>query len=210
MCLSGRAGLVSPKGTAPRGMLTDMWSPPRRWSRQRPEASPPRGPVVSRRSLLVLAAGAAITTAGCSSDPVPRPSTSPAPDPDVALTATVADEESVLIELYDATIAAFPDLTVIIAIIRDEHAAHRESVSLASDSPGDDSPTASSPAAANVSPIAPTPQLALTNLMDAERRAIGQRSQACESAESTDTARLLALIAASEAGHLEYLRGATA
>ena len=54
-----------------------------------------------------------------------------------------------------------------------------------------------------------TQQVALANLIDAERRATGQRTQACEAAGSMQTARLLALIAASEAGHVEFLRRAS-
>ena len=48
---------------------------------------------------------------------------------------------------------------------------------------------------------------ALAALADAEQQAIGQRTAACEAASGADLARVTALIAASEAGHVEYLRG---
>ena len=185
-------------------MLIDVRLTPHRGAPQQAQAPRPRGPLVSRRSLLALAAGAAVAVAGCSSDPAPVPSSSSPPDPDEALAATVASDESQLIELYDATIAAFPALAAMITTIREEHAAHVEAVR-----PQGATPPTTTPSASTAPVVAGTQQVALANLIDAERRATGQRTQACEVAGSTHTARLLALIAASEAGHVEFLRRAS-
>jgi hypothetical protein len=136
--------------------------------------------------------------AGCTSDPDPAPSNTaaPAPDADAQVRDTVAAEEAALIALYDAAIAAHPALAGELAPLRDQHAAHAQAMGSA---------PLSAPA---VGGVGSRPQ-ALAALRDAEQRAIAQRTTACEIATGIDTARTIALIAASEAGHAEYLRGLT-
>jgi hypothetical protein len=107
--------------------------------------------------------------------------------------ADVAAQESAIIALYDAVIAAHPALATDLAAIRDEHAAHAEAMGVAGPS--------------TASPVVGTRAEALAALSDAEKQAIAQRTAACEAASGADLARVTALIAASEAGHVEYLRG---
>lgn len=138
----------------------------------------------------------AAVLAGCSSEPEPTPSDSPSPetDADAQVRAIVTADETSIISLYDAVIAAHPDLSGDLSPLRDEHVAHREAM-------GD--PSSSTPPA----PAVGTRAQAITALVEAERQAVAQRTTACETATGTDVTRLVALIAASEAGHAEYLRG---
>ena len=62
---------------------------------------------------------------------------------------------------------------------------------------------------APVPPVVGSRSEAVAAVTDAEQRAIAQRTAACEAATGAELARLTALIAASEAGHVEYLRGVT-
>jgi hypothetical protein len=105
----------------------------------------------------------------------------------------VAAQEAAIIALYDAAIAAHPDLATDLATLRDEHAEHAEAVG--------------SPAPAPSAPAVGSRAEALAAITEAEKQAIAQRTAACEAASGADLARLTALIAASEAGHVEYLRG---
>jgi hypothetical protein len=154
---------------------------------------------VTRRALL---GGSAVVTAavlvGCSSEPEPKPSDSPTPEPDAdaQVRARVASDEIAIIALYDAVMAAHPDLSPELMPLRDEHAEHRDAV-------GDASATTSP------TPAVGTRPQAIAALIEAEQRAVAERTTACEAAAGTDVARLVALIAASEAGHAEYLRGLT-
>lgn len=152
---------------------------------------------LTRRALMGGSAliGASLVIAGCSPSPSPGPTDTPAPteDPDTQVRADVAAAEVALIALYDAVIAAHPALASDLTAVRDEHAAHAEAMSVAA-----------TPATA---PAVGSRAEALAALTDAEQQAIAQRTAACESASGTDLARVTALIAASEAGHVEYLRG---
>jgi hypothetical protein len=167
-----------------------------RWPSTSPDGS---GGDLTRRTVLGGSAvlGLALL-AGCTSDPDPAPSGSstPTPDADAQVRDTVAAEEAALIALYDAAIAAHPDLAADLTPLRDQHVEHADAMGSAS---------LSAPAVAGVGS---RPQ-ALAALRDAEQRAIAQRTSACEAATGIDTARTIALIAASEAGHVEYLRALT-
>ncbi len=177
------------EGTSSRGMLTGVHG------QETPEAQP-RGPL-TRRALIGGSAliGAALVAAACSPSPSPEPSDSatPEPDADAQVRADVAAQESAIIALYDAVIAAHPALASDLSAIRDEHAAHAEAMGV------------TGPSAAP--PVVGTQAEALAALSDAEKQAIAQRTAACEAASGADLARVTALIAASEAGHVEYLRG---
>ena len=162
---------------------------------QPPEAA--REARLTRRALIGGSAlvGASLVIAACSPSPTPGPTDTPAPteDPDAQVRADVATAEATLIGLYDAVIAAHPALASDLTVIRDEHAAHAEAMGVAL-------PPAAAPAVGSRAE-------ALATLTDAEQQAIAQRTAACESASGADLARVTALIAASEAGHVEYLRG---
>jgi hypothetical protein len=154
---------------------------------------------VSRRA--VLGASAALMAgilAACSSDPQPGPTDSQtaAPDVDDQVRASVLEDEATLITLYDAVIAAHPSLAEGLTPLREQHVAHAAAMSGASLPP-------------EAAPVVGSQPQALAALIEAEKQAIGQRTAACEAAAGEDLARTLALIAASEAGHAEFLRGVT-
>lgn len=164
---------------------------------QPPEAA--REARLTRRALISgsALAGVSLVIAACSSSPSPGPTDTPTPteDLDAQVRADVAAAEAALIGLYDAVIAAYPALASDLTAIRDEHAAHAEAMGVAP------SPV--------IAPAVGSRAEALAALADAEQQAIAQRTAACESAAGADLARVTALIAASEAGHVEYLRGLT-
>lgn len=157
----------------------------------------PRGPALTRRALIGGSAlvGVSLVAAACSSSPSPEPAPTqtPEPDADAAVRTEVAAGEAALIALYDAVIAAHPALAPDLTAIREEHAAHAEAMGL--------------PAPSSASPAVGTQAQALAALTDAEQQAVAARTAACEAATGADLARITALIAASEAGHAEYLRG---
>lgn len=154
---------------------------------------------VTRRALIGTSAliGASLVAAACSPSPSPEPTDTPAPEPDVDADAQVrsdvAAQEAAIIALYDAVVAAHPELATDLAALRDEHAEHAEALG--------------SPTPASGAPAVGSRAEALAAVMEAEKQAIAQRTAACEAASGADLARLTALIAASEAGHVEYLRG---
>lgn len=156
-----------------------------------------RGAPLTRRALIGGSAlvGASLIVAACSPSPSPEPTDSPAPtsDPDAQVRSDVAAAEAALLALYDAVIAAHPALASDLSVLRDEHAAHAEAMGVTASPPG--------------APAVGSRSEALATLTDAEQQAIAQRTASCESASGADLARVTALIAASEAGHVEYLRG---
>lgn len=162
------------------------------------DVRPWAAPAISRRTVLALAAGGALALAGCSPGTDPGPTAPATEDVDAGLAEASAAQEESLIALYDATLATYPALAPVLSDLRVEHIAHRGALV------GDGG---SAPLAAPA--VAASEALALAALLDAERQAVAQRSQACVSAQGTDTTRLLALIAASEAGHVEFLRQAS-
>lgn len=164
----------------------------------RPETpAAPREARLTRRALIGGSAlvGASLLVSACSSSPSPGPTESPQPtaDPDAQVRADVAAAEASLIALYDAVIAAHPGLAGDLAAIRDEHAAHAEAMGL--------------PVSAAAAPAVGSRAQALAAVTAAEQQAIAQRTAACEATSGADLARITALIAASEAGHVEFLRG---
>lgn len=155
-----------------------------------------RRPGLTRREILGGSVLLGVLVA-CTSDPSPGPTattSAPGPDPDAAVRADVAQQEADLIALYDATVTAHPDLTESLAVIRAEHAAHAEAMGVGA--------TAATPAS-----VASVRGQALADLIAAEQQAVALRTAACEACAESDLARITALIAASEAGHAEFLRG---
>jgi hypothetical protein len=142
-----------------------------------------------REGLLLALALPVATAAACSSDAAPpEPTTAPtaAEDP------TVADEQA-LLGRYEATAAAHPALAEALAPLADQHRAHLAALGAPDAEPRPPAEVAAVPAAA------------LAALVQAERSASRQRIDACVEAEAADRARLLAFIAASEAGHVAAL-----
>jgi hypothetical protein len=159
---------------------------------------------LTRRAVLGGSAlvGAALLV-GCTSDPGPDASTanptgeSDLADADAQVRASVAADEVAIIALYEAVLVAYPGLSADLAPLRDEHVAHADAM-------GDSVPPG------GAAPAAPGSQpQALAALIDAEQQAVAQRTAACEGTTTEDIARTIALIAASEAGHAEFLRGLT-
>ena len=154
-----------------------------------------------RRSVLGLAAAAAIPLAGCTTESEPGPTISPSPtepDPsaDVALQELVVAQESNLLAQYAATIAAHPALATSLAPLAQQHQDHLDALQPAQPS-ADGNRTPSN--------IPTDPTAAIAQLAAAERAAADERTSACEQAIAMDLTRLLALIAASEASHAEAL-----
>ena len=153
-------------------------------------ATPRRMPLaMTRRAALALPL---VAVAACSS-----PTDSSSPSLSQASSASAADEAR-LIARYDSTIAMFPQLLAQLGPIRDEHHAHLAALGGAHDS----GQGASSPAATSS-----TPQQAIADLANAEKAASVQRLEDCVAASDAQVARSLALIAASEAGHVSSLLG---
>ena len=163
----------------------------------------PAVPLTRRQGLRALAVGApALLLAACTSDPEQAPSSTPsanegaaaAPSADDPAATDPAADEAALIALYDAALAApgTSDTREVLALLRDQHAAHRDALGGAADVPVPASP----------------PSLAA--LIAAEKRASRARIRACVAAADPDVARLLALIAASEAAHVPVLKDVSA
>ncbi len=150
---------------------------------------------LTRRAALALLAGA--TVAACSSGGNSDEATATS-DPDAGIREQVAGQEWSLVALYDAVIAAQPALAGELAALRQQHVDHANALGSAS----------APPASASPPTVSSSPEAARATLLDAEAAAVRERTQACQAAVGTEPARLLALIAASEAGHAAYLRGA--
>ncbi len=161
----------------------------------------PEPRAVPRRLVLGAAAGGAVAAlTGCSSGSLPL--ISPA-DPDDQLRRAVAQSEQLLLTAYDTTMAAFPELTNRLRLLRDQHQAHLTAVSDGLDlgSP--------SPAAPGTAPGGGATG-AVRTLRRLEAAAVKQRIQACTAAEAVELAELLARIGASESAHVAALRGGAA
>jgi len=161
---------------------------------------------VRRRTFLGLTAVAAFPlTAACTSDPDTDPTQTPEPTPTDSTSPTtdenplrtqVGQEEGSLIARYEATIAAHPNLSASLAPLAEQHRAHLTAVIGSSAAPSPQPPPAMIPSDSTV---------ALAEIIAAERSAADARTTACGMATSVELARLLALIAASEASHAEAL-----
>lgn len=152
-----------------------------------------RGGQLTRRHLLLGAVtGVALgAVAGCGNEAEPI---SLAADP-VRLEALGAELN--LIAVYEASIAAQPDLAAPLTAILEQHREHARALEVQdSEAP---TPAARSGAAA----------VGLDALRELERQAAGLRAGACVRAGNPELARLLALIGASEAQHVAVLAGVT-
>lgn len=147
--------------------------------------------MLTRRDLLAvgLAASGTALLSACGSDSDPDSTTESVPGGDEAIRRDVAAAELALIHRYDAAIDTAPDTLVpLLTRIRDEHVDHLTSMGGSS--------TAATPT------HSPKP---VETLKAAERTAARMRRTAAVAAEDGELARLLALIAASEAGHVAAL-----
>ncbi len=161
-----------------------------------------------RRTLLGFAIVAAVVPAsiGCTPDADPGPDPAPTTDgptddstasADAALRAAAAAAENELIALYEATITAHAGLAASLAPLAEQHREHRAALE-AGIAPATGNPP-------NVPTVSADPGTAVAEIITAERRAADARTVDCEQAGAEDLARLLALIAASEASHSEAL-----
>ncbi len=161
---------------------------------------PPTTPVLTRRAgLALLVALPAGLLAACAGDDAATGTAQPAPNGSSAPTvADPAAEEADLVALYDAVLAAFPGSVAndLLTALRDQHAQHRDALG------GAGSPATTSPA------VPATLDAALASLATTERQAARSRTRACVAATDDGQARLLSLIAASEAAHVPALRDA--
>ena len=146
----------------------------------------------------VLAAGLAVSgtalLGACAPALAPESPSEPPPGGDDAVRRDVAAAEQSLIHQYEAAIATAPDpLVPLLTRIRDEHVDHLTSMG---------------GAAVSAAPCAAPGTVDL--LRAAERDAARMRRTAAVAAADSELARVLALIAASEAGHVAALREAGA
>ncbi|MFJ6720236.1 MULTISPECIES: hypothetical protein [unclassified Streptomyces] len=167
----------------------------------------------SRRSVLAGAAGAAgaALLTGCTGG-------SGAPDEDLGIPLerrmreNAARETERLLERYDATTAAHPDLAGRLAPLRAAVAAHAVALAVPGSGRPAGAPSASSSGSApsagtparRPAPVPPTPAEALTELADAERSLSEARIVALAGAPG-ELARLLASVAACGAVHAYLL-----
>ena len=139
-----------------------------------------------------VAALAACTSGGEQSDQAPA--TSPAATD--AMPRAAADEAA-LVAQYEAALERVADgqteLRAALSQIRDQHRAHLDALGGATDAP----PPATLPSGTAA---------VLAELIDAERAASKERIDACVDTPDPDLARVLSLIAASEASHVPVLR----
>ena len=174
--------------------------------------SPSTGPrLLTRRQglgLLATAVPLGLIAACGNEDSATPPTALPQASQPPSLAQQVAAEEAGIIALYDAALAALPpdDARPLLLAIRDEHEQHRAALA-AEASPGS---TASGDEAAgdSVGGI-PDGDISVAMLVDAERAAVKNRIRACAETQDAELARVLALIGASEAGHVPALRSLT-
>ena len=162
----------------------------------------PAPPPLTRRQALSLAIGAgpAMLLAACTTEDAstPQVATSGAvPGGDVTSAGAMALDESALVAAYQSVLDGFADLDVsigaVLTEIRDQHAQHRDALGGA-------------PPATAAETLASSLDAAIAGLMTRERAAARARRRACVEAEDPASARLLALIGASEASHVPALR----
>lgn len=165
--------------------------------------APSELPGITRRTGLALALAAPIgllaaCSDGASDAAVPAGSDGSGDVPSGKQAVDQAVQEADLVALYDAVLAAFPgsDAADVLAAVRDQHARHRDALG------GATGPSAATPT------VPTTLRGALTALADTEREASRARIRACVDAADPEKARLLSLIAASEASHVPALRAA--
>lgn len=154
------------------------------------------GRAISRRAVLATMLLVPVMAA-CSGGSSPEPSPTPE-DPDLAIRARIVQQEDDLIAAYDTAIRQFPELAEDLTPLRDQHLAHRAALVDAS---------ASASTSASPSPGASSPAETLAALAAAEAAAADGCTTACVKSASAQTARLMALIAASEESHVPYIDG---
>jgi hypothetical protein len=156
-------------------------------------------PMTSRRAVLasVLGGATGLALAGCRGSPRPAPSPTPHP-----LLPTLTDILA-LVDLYQATVAAYPDLADRLDPLLADHQTHLDAVRRAMGTPG---PTASPSAAASPSASvqADDPDAAVAALHTAEQTGQASAQKACLAAPATYAA-LIGSIAACRATHVEVL-----
>jgi hypothetical protein len=151
-----------------------------------------------RRAVLaaLVGGGTSVALGGCWGSPGPAPSPTPHPLAP-ALAGTLA-----LVDRYQATVAAFPDLTEQLQPLLTDHRAHVDALRRAMGTPN---PTGSASASAGATASAPDDQgAALTALRTAEQAGQADASTACLAA-AAGYAALLGSIAACRATHVEVL-----
>lgn len=158
-------------------------------------------PLLTRRAGLVLGLTAPLAVLAACSTSADSTGTNGSPAPagsagDGGQVDDQAVQEADLVALYDAVLAAFPDAAVtgLLRSVRDQHAQHLDALG-----------GATSTGAASVPA---TLTAALTALAATEREASRSRVRACVAAGDPENARVLSLIAASEASHVPALRAA--
>ncbi|TML31994.1 MAG: hypothetical protein E6G35_03160 [Actinobacteria bacterium] len=154
-------------------------------------------PVKTRRAVLASAvgAGAGLVVSGCWGRGAPAP---PKPNPLApALAGALA-----LVDRYQATVAAYPDLAERLQPLLADHQAHVDALRRAMGTP---SPTASPSAGGSAAPgVADDPAAAVVALRAAEQAGQADASTACLAA-AAEHAALLGSIAACRATHVEVL-----
>ena len=154
-------------------------------------------PVKTRRAVLASAvgAGAGLVVSGCWGRGAPVP---PKPNPLApALAGALA-----LVDRYQATAAAYPDLAERLQPLLADHQAHVDALRRAMGTP---SPTASPSADGSAAPgVADDPAAAVVALRAAEQAGQADASTACLAA-GVEHAALLGSIAACRATHVEVL-----
>jgi hypothetical protein len=178
---------------------------------------------VHRRTLLRFVGagiGAGVFLSGCTSeadpDGQPTSTTQPTPveDVDNPLRTSTQAHELALISLYDQAISLYPQLAGQLRPLADQHRQHFEALAVPGATPEStpDPDTSGSPTSSDTALPGDALSLpandasgALAALTAAERVAADQRTDACVDAQSVTLARVLALIAASEASHAEAL-----
>lgn len=174
---------------------------------------PPARPITRREGLLAATLALPVgVLAACSSADAPATADSSAGSgagsaaavDAGSLTDEVAADEAALIARYDAALAAVPETDAhhaLLAGIRDQHAAHLDSLGASTDRPAPS--TAAAPLPTAIDGL-------LTALAREEHAAARSRIRACEAAPDATLARLLTFIAASESSHAAELRRARA
>jgi len=150
----------------------------------------------SRRAFLVgVGAIGAIGLVGACTSNAPEPITLET-DPVTPSDPQIASELQ-LIALYAAVTRSFPELAPILTPIATQHEEHARALGYGLDIP------------ATEIDAAPTSRQALRSLINAEEQATRERLDACSTASDPAMARLLTLIAASEASHVIELESRT-
>jgi hypothetical protein len=184
-------------------------------------------PRVDRRHFLVrgsAAVAAGLVLAACTGEPAPPPSPAPSTsptDPDDGVRAAAAAAEARLIAAYRDALAAAPALGAVLRPVLAHHEAHLASVAPSTASPAATPDAAASTPSTSGSPSEPSeggepvpgspttqaegPAARLRALAELEARAVGEATRACNGATHPALARVLCLIAASEAQHAEVL-----